>query len=426
MNVKPKQFRAGRGIERPTWLPEPRPSHLVLDEVGGPAGYVLWLLLNDCGLWIAAEPRAALFAPGGREWAEDAWPAELVDAFSILRAASAAPELARAPDLAAAAAAVWEWAERQGHLETAVQFAELAARLEPESSARAGTAGRLCRRRGGLHARAACWFQRASRLARLQGDEVAFATVQLGWGILEFAQGNLLHAEAHFTKAFRRAMRVGRHSLAGPAKHNLIAVTATAGRHEEAWNHARDAVKLYVAQHPAFPRLAYDVALMLSLQGYHSSALPLIEKSLPFFTGRVERMTVLATLAGVAGVVRDRVRFERSVVEVLRLAEPTVELSESAFQHLAEGARCFEQWERAETWARRSIEIAGNSGNKSVLRIASELLDSILRREFGPEDAVPPAGGEVDQMVSLLLKRLRKHTAPLDRRAVPPEKFPVY
>lgn len=426
MNGKPKLIRLGRGVERPTWLPEPRPSHLVLDEVGGAAGYVLWLLLNDCDLWIAAEQRAQLFVPGGREWAEDAWPAELVDAFSVLRAAAAAPELARAPDLATAAATVWEWAERQGHMETALQFAELAARLEPDSSARAGTAGRLCRRRGGLYPRATRWFQRASRLARLRGDEIAFATAELGWGILELAHGNLLHAEAHLVKAYRRAMRVGRHSLAGPAKHNLIAVTANAGRHEDAWEHAREAVKLYVAHHPAFPRLAYDVCLMLVLQGHSSSAIPVLESVLPHFGQDVERMTVLATLAGAAGMVRDRVRFERTAAEVLRLAEHTREFAESAFLRLAQGAWCFEQWERAGAWTRRALLLATESGDKSVVRMASELAGSIDRREFGPEDSVPPEGGEVDRLVALLLRRIKKHTAPPDRRAVPPERFPVY
>lgn len=426
MNGNPKLTRVGRGIERPTWLPEPRPSHLVLDEVGGTAGYVLWLLLNDCDLWIAAEQRSQLFASGGRDWADTEWPAELVDAFSILRAASAAPELARAADLASAAATVWEWAERQGHMEAALQFAELAARLEPDSSGRAGTAGRLCRRRGGLYPRATRWFQRATRLARMHGDEIAFSTAELGWGILELMNGNLLHAEAHLVKAYRRAMRAGRHSLAGPAKHNLIAVTATAGRHDEAWSHAREAVKLYAAYHPAFPRLAYDVALMLVLQGYHSSAIPVIERALQFFDEGAERMAILATQAGAAGVARDRVRFERSAAEVLRLVEHATEMADSAFLHLAQGARCFEQWDRAETWARRSVHLAGISGDKPVQRMAVELLEAVVRRDLAPEDSIPPADGEVDQMVALLLKRLKKHTAPPDRRAVPPERFPVY
>lgn len=426
MNVNPKQFRAGRGIERPTWLPEPRAPHLVLDEVGGTAGYVLWLLLNDCDLWIAADQRASLFAPGGREWAEAEWPAELVDALSVLRAASAAPELARAGDLAAAAASVWEWAERQGHMEAAVQFAELAARLEPDSSARAGTAGRLCRRRGGLYARATRWFQRASRLARLHKDEIAFATALLGWGMLEFNNGNYLHAEAHFLKAFRAAMRMGRRSTAGLASHNLFILAMASGRHDHAMERAFEAVRLYATHHPRFPILAHDVALGLTMQGYFSSALPVLVQTLPLVEQMRERILVLATTARAAGAVRDRVRFERVSAEVLRMAEASPEMADTSILHLAEGARSFEQWDRAAAFARRAAALAEESGNKYVQSTARTLLGALEQREPGDVDLVPDEGSSIDQLTASLLSRLRKHTAPPDGRAVSPEKFPIY
>ena len=426
MNVNPKQFRAGRGIERPTWLPEPRPPHLVLDEVGGAAGYVLWLLLNDCGLWIAAGPRPELFAPGGREWSEDEWPAELVDAFSVLRAASAAPELARAPDLAAAAASVWEWAEREGHKETALQFAELAARLEPDSSARSATAGRFCRRYGGLHARAAQWYARATRLARLQDDEIAFVTARLGWGILEFNQGRYLHAESHFNAAFRRAMRVGRRSTAGLARHCLLGIAVASGRYEVAMLQAFEAVRLYAAHHPRFPVLAHDVAFAIAAQGYYSSAIPVLVKTLPLMGVARERILVLATLARSAGAARDRVRFERAAAEVLRMAEADAEMSESSVFQVAQGARSFEQWERADLLARRALELAEQSGNGYIVSAARELIESIGERAAGDVDIIPEEGSEVDQLVELLLARLAKHTAPPDGRAVSVEKFPVY
>lgn len=426
MNVNPTKNRAGRGIERPSRLPEPRPPHLVLDEVGGAAGYVLWLLLNDCALWVAAEHRAQIFAPGGRDWAQAEWPAELVDAFAVLRAASAAPELARAPDLAGAAAAVWEWAEKQGYLETALQFAELAARLDPDSSARSGTAGRLCRRRGGLHARATGWFQRASRLARLRNDEIAFATARLGWGILEFNQGRYLHAEAHFSVAFRRSMRVGRRSTAGLARHCLLGVAIASGRYDVAMREAREAVRLYAAHHPRFPVLAHDVAFAIAAQGYYSSALPVLVKTLPLMGVSRERILVLASLARAAGAARDRVRFERAAAEVLRMAENGAEMSDSSVYQVAQGARSFEQWERADALARRAHALAGQSGNGYILGAAGELIAEVAARAAGDVDLIPDEGGDVDRLVELLLARLGKHTAPPDGRAVPVEKFPVY
>lgn len=425
MNVNPKQFRAGRGIERPTWLPEPRPPHLVLDEVGGAVGYVLWLLLSDCGLWIAAGQRSGLFAPGGREWTEDAWPAELVDAFSVLRAASAAPELARAPDLAAAAASVWEWAERQGHLEAAVQFAELAARLEPDSSARATTAGRFARRIA-LHSRASQWFARATRLARLRGDEIEFVTAHLAWGVLEDQRGNYLHAEAHFIKGYRRAMRAGRHSLAAAAKHNLLGVTITTGRFDEAWDHAWEAARMYAAHHPRFPLFAHDVAFLIASEGYFSSALPVLDRVLPAVQQLRERILVYAAIARAAGAVRDRLRFERAAAEVLSLAICGSEFAAGCVYHVAQGAQCFEQWERAEKLARQAGELANIRGDRAALALVDALLHSLSNRAAGLVDSIPPLDGQVDQMVAILQKRLKKHTAPPDGRAVPVEKFPVY
>lgn len=425
MNVKPKQFRAGRGIERPTWLPEPRPAHLVLDEAGGPVGYVLWLLLNDCGLWTAAEPRAALFAPGGREWAEEAWPAELVDAFSILRAASAAPELARAADLAASAAAVWEWADAAHRPETALQFAELAARLAPDSSARATTAGRFARRLA-LHSRASQWFARASRLARLHGDEIEFVTAQLAWGVLEDQVGNYLHAEAHFTKGYRRAMRAGRRSLAASAKHNLMGVAVTTGRLDEAWGHAWEAARMYAAHHPRFPLFAHDVAFLLAREGCFSSALPILEAVLPVVENHGERVLVFAAVARAAGAVRDRLRFERAAAEVLALAGRNPEFAAACIYYVAEGARCFEEWDRARELVARAGAVAAYRGDRATLALAANLLDAVSRREAGAADTIPPLGGNVDQMVAILLKRMKKHTAPRDRRAVGPEKFPIY
>lgn len=426
MNVNPKQLREGRGVERPTWLPEPRPAHLVLDEVGGTTGYVLWLLLNDCGLWVTAAARGELFEHGGRSWAEEAWPGALVDAFSVLRAASAAPEVARHADLATAAAAVWEWAEREGHREAALQFAELAARLEPDSSARAATAGRFCRRGSGLQGRAAQWYARALRLARLQDDEIAFVTARLGWGILEFNRGRYLHAESHFNVAFRRAMRVGRRSTAGLALHCRLGVAIACGRYDVAMRQAFEAVRLYAAHHPRFPVLAHDVAFAIAGQGFHSSAIPVLVRTLPLLGETRERILVLATLARAAGAARDRVRFERAAAQVLRLVEESTEMAESSVYQVAQGARSFEQWERADGLARQALSLAEQTGNGYIAGAARVLIDDVAERAPGDVDVVPEEGGEVDALVELLLCRLEKHTAPPDGRAVSVEKFPIY
>ncbi|HYW12681.1 MAG TPA: hypothetical protein VE871_12020, partial [Longimicrobium sp.] len=149
------------------------------------------------------------------------------------------------------------------------------------------------------------------------------------------------------------------------------------------------------------------------------------EKTLELFPAGVERMSVLASLARAAAVARDRLRFERAAVEADAMTERTPG-GESVLYQLAEGARCFEQWDRANAWADRALELATASGNKSVVRLAGDLLVALSVREMAPAGEIPELGGPVDQLVDLVLRRLKKHTAPRDRRAVPPEQFPVY
>jgi hypothetical protein len=185
-------------------------------------------------------------------------------------------------------------------------------------------------------------------------------------------------------------------------------------------------VRLYAAHHPRFPVLAHDVAFAIAAQGYYSSALPVLVKTLPMMGQARERILVLATLARSAGAARDRVRFERAAAEVLRMAESSPEMSESSVFQVAQGARCFEQWERADALARRALALAEQSDNGYIVSAARELIGEIAARTGGDVDLIPDEGSEIDRLVELVLGRLEKHTAPPDGRAVSVEKFPVY
>ncbi|HEU0013869.1 MAG TPA: hypothetical protein VFQ45_09300, partial [Longimicrobium sp.] len=168
------------------------------------------------------------------------------------------------------------------------------------------------------------------------------------------------------------------------------------------------------------------IAFLIHTLGHYSSALPVLEKVLPLVPFQRERILVLASTARAAGAVRDRLRFERTAAAVVELAAEDSEMSAGALYHVAQGARSFEQWERAAELAARARRSAAARGNQTVAALAGALLSELQRREGGDEDRIPPEGGEVDRMVALVLKRLQKHTAPRDRRAVPPERFPTY
>lgn len=221
-------------------------------------------------------------------------------------------------------------------------------------------------------------------------------------------------------------MRAGRRSLAAAAKHNLLGVAVTTGRLQDAWVHAWDAARMYAVHHPRFPLFAHDVAFLLAAEGYFSSAMLVLEKVAPYVERLRERILVAAAIARAAGAVRDRLRFERAAGEVVSLAARDSEFAPGCLYYVAEGARCFEQWERSEQLATQARALAEARGDIATLRLTTALLDALGRREPGAADIIPPLGGDVDQIVAILLKRLQKHTAPRDRRAVPPEKFPVY
>jgi tetratricopeptide (TPR) repeat protein len=293
---------------------------------------------------------------------------------------------------------------------------------------RAYVAGRLCRRRA-EHDRAFLWYERAIRLARRAqvageaGAEIDFANAHLGYGNTYVDLDQYTRAEPHFWKAIRAAKRSGRRSLAGSGYHNLLATSAILERWDAAFNCARFAVALYKPGHPRFPVLATDVATLLNRLGYYSSAIPVLEKTLPFLVNQPERILALASLAEAAGAIRDRVRFERAAEHVVRSAQNQDEMSASSLYWVAEGALCFGETDRATAWATSAIEVAQSRQNPVIVELASRLLTRIANGEDGRRDRVPPEGGSVDEICSLVLRKLKKQPPPLPA-APPPEQYP--
>lgn len=417
---------------------DPRRELEVLRDHTGPLGFLLWRTISDLLLWIRcpADLRGELFHPTGEDQSEGlafatlAAP-EIKDSLRVLLTVSAFPELAKTDAVAHACTTVAMWAEAQEMKETAVQFAEAAARTESDVSARAYTAGRLCRRLGD-HQRSAMWFRRAMRLARrtqsegVKFSEVDFANAHRGYGFLLADLGRFAEAEPHFWKSAKAALRAGRKSLAGAAYHDLLLVTVHLERWTEALEYAKQAVELYREGHPRLPLLGFDIAFMWSRRGYHSSALPIFEKILPWVEYQRERILVLASLARSAAAVRDHIRYSRAAREVLALAAADTEMAASSLYHIAEGARCFQDWERARQLATRAFDLATARKNGTVVELAGHLLNCLDRRQPGEVDVVPEQDDIVDVTRELFLRKIRKQPAPeLLSGAVPPEQYPT-
>ncbi|MET0398392.1 MAG: tetratricopeptide repeat protein [Longimicrobiaceae bacterium] len=416
---------------------DPRRELDLLRDDTGPLGFLLWRIISDVLLWTGCPPdqRAGLFrdAREGRgeplAYATLAAP-ELREPLRVLLTVSVTPELADAGAVAEACARVVEWAEGQNMKETAVQFAEAAARIEPEVSRRAYTPGRLCRRLGAHH-RSAMWYWRAARLARrahklgVRGSEIDFANAHLGLGTLEHGLGRYEQAEHHFLKAAHAALKMGRKSLAAGAHHNLIGVTYEQGRVNEALQHAELAARLYPVGHPFFPRLAHDIGFLWLKQDYFSSALLLFEKVLPWVERQRERILALASLARSAAAVKDHIRFERAATEVLAMAAADNELAASSLYHVAEGERSFWKWDRAELLAQRALRLAEERQNETVVRLARSLLEAVAIHRTGDVDLVPPEQSITDRITTMVLEKLQKQPAPeLSSGAVRPEQYP--
>jgi len=404
----------------------------VLADRGGPLGFVLWRSAADVLLWCEADPaeRRALFGvalfhePDLVAFAIRQAP-DLREAIQTLWTVHTLPELADADAASDACYRVSRWAESQGIIRTAAQFAELAARLQPESAPRAFTAGRLCRRAGEVQ-RAAIWYSRSNRLARRAGSNIDRANAHLGLGNLEYDLGHHARAEQHFLKAARAALRNGRKSLAGAAHHNLVGVAYETGRVEEALQHLGIASEYYGADHPRFPVLAYDAGFFLLREGYFSSALLVFESVLPWLVGQRVEILARSALARSAAAVRDHIRYQRAAEAVLALAAMDDEGSANALYQLAEGARSFLYWERAEELAKRAFEVGRKRQDGITIQSAAALLRAISGKEPGDVDRVPPVGDPVDRVTQEIMRKLKKRPAPASGTGtVPPEDYPT-
>lgn len=413
----------------PGW---PRPEWRLLAECGPVLGVTLWQLVRDVVLWAQVHPadRPGLFRPlsaaqaGRLSLAAEEAP-ELAEPLRELALVVATPGRAEAARVAEACERVLVWAEMRGMRETALQFAEAAARVELDTSLRSKLAGRLCRRVHD-HPRAALWYRRAARLARRAENEAEFAFAQLGLGGVALDQGKLDEAEHYFWRAARAALRQGRQSLAAEAHHDLLGVTVHAGRYLDAIEHAGKAADLYPTKHPAIPHLAYDIGYLWMRLSYFSSAIYLFEKALPWLEVQPYRILGLAALARSTAAVHDRIRYERAASQALQIVSAGSDRSAAALYHIAEGARYFEQWERAETLGIRALNEAQRVGNRTIVSLASGMLAELPSRTQGPEDLVPEEGGILDRTTSKVLKKLARQPAPVSSEAVLfPERYPT-
>lgn len=361
--------------------PDPRPSLALL-----PA-------LRDAGDDFAWAVWYAVWRVRGEDDAETAGPGEGLDRFHA--AYGAVPPLDDAlrgiaeylhgignrRDAADALLRISEWALERGAAEPAIQCAEAAAALVPESGRLALAAGRV-NRIFSEAARAALYYERAMTLARVRRKWRTYVRAHLGLGQVKKGLGDPGGARAHYFTAARAARSLsGEKWLAAQTQHDLLVLAIENGAFDDALRHARQAMEWYPRHHSRFPALAHDFAFLLVRLGLHGPALPLLEEVMRAPIPSQEQVIGWSTLARAAAGMGDESRYENAADQVLRRVGLFDHFGAAAFANLGWGATLLGRWDEAEQYASRSLELADRSDAEAeAAEVAKTVLANVRAR----------------------------------------------
>lgn len=398
-------------------------QNLLLDADGA-LGLVLWQRARDVRLWASfgrsVPPHLFSTPKRAQRRLHDAAAAEApqIDGpLTILFEMVRQPDSFTGPRVCAACLQISEWASEGNKLETALAFAEAAAAADPSSAEAAAVAGMLCLRvppeseRVPASIRAASWLRRAARLGRRAKDWEWYIRAHIRLGLLLYHLGEFAAARRMYDRAAWMAHWFGRTELAGKAHHDLLAIEGDIGTLQSATHEAQTSLALYPLRHERIPYLVHDIAFYALVRNRFFSSARTVLDAVWSYIPPENRLIINGTVARVAAALRDRERYESSASHVCVLAELCQDGATWAYVHIAEGARFFGEWDRAERYAARALELAMLRRELDAQRTAYTLLDSIMLRVPGPpEEKSTP--GFVTALVRSCLTRLAKLREP--------------
>lgn len=367
--------------EPPSWL---RPIFFLLDEVPGALGLTLWQYARHLRDWAVSsdDERSTLvhqrFAAHvlDRISAAKREAPELAEALDRFGMVVLSPATCRDCDLAASCGQVTEWAESYGYQRAAIEFAELAALLEPVSASAANRAARLNRNASDF-ARAEVWFERGIGLARRADDHLEYTRGHIGFGILFQTLGKDRRARKHLQTAAIIARKDGRRWLAAEAQHDLMLMSAERGRYEEAEVHAARALAWYPKHHQRFPFFVADLCFLFVCEACYSVAVELLTSFLGVVHAPAQQVLGMSLLVRALAGAGDRARFARTRSRVQRLLKDFREYEAAARINLAEAERAVGLWRDAEGNARKALDLAVTRRDIVPERLARALLVEI-------------------------------------------------
>ncbi|HEY0017394.1 MAG TPA: tetratricopeptide repeat protein [Longimicrobium sp.] len=295
------------------------------------------------------------------------------------------------PAAADALLRISEWALERGAGEPAIQCAEAAAALLPDSSRRALAAGRANRIMGEA-ARAAIHYERAMTMARMRRKWRSYVRAHLGLGHAKKALGDPAAARAHYYTAARAARSLsGEKWLAAQTRHDLMALASELGGFEEALTHARQALQWYPRHHARFPALAHDTGFLLVRMHLYAPALPLLQAVMRLPVPPQDQVIGWSTLARAAAGTGDAAAYQQAAENVLRRVGLFDLHAAAAFDNLAQGACLLALWKQAEQYASRSLEIAARGAPSDCRENASRALAHAREQRIPPHEPVVEA-----------------------------------
>lgn len=230
--------------------------------------------------------------------------------------------------------------------------------------------------------------------------------------------GRYEEARALYERAGWAADWKGRDDLAGKAHHDLVVIESYIGTYEAAEEHTRVALALYAVRGDRVTYLIHDYAFALMRFAFYASSLQLLTAVWDHIPPD-NRLNINGTIARVSAALGYRERYEAAASHVAMLAEICDDGAPWAYIHIAEGARYLMEWDRAERYAARALEIAYRRRELDAVRTAYEVLDAVTDRARPARPQTEPHS--IKEMVAICLIRLAKLREP-DEAAVPTSK----
>jgi len=398
----------------PDW---PRTESEILSELDfRPLGVELWLAVRKGRLWAetAAPDREHLFPrklsgeARARHRAAVSGAPELREPLHVFRCVSDRSERVDADELARACARIADWAMDRSLLSTACQFALAAAHLLPDNPEFSNLAGLMFRRSGDFGRAEAC-YPRAIILGQKQRNWVEYICGHIGTAALLYTTGvNLKRAVRHLKTAARMARKEGMLWLAGHAVHDSMLLMLERGDFEGAEAAAVRAAEMYPLHDRRFPFFVADYALVQLMQWRFSDAHRLLKLCLDVIDQPAARGVITSMLARTAAGTGKREEYGRFSVWAREFAEKYSEHAAAAHYHLAEAARACRAWQEAEAHALRAREIATQSNDRMVSRLAGDALALAKARALAPDRSECPPSSVNEELGRVLGIRLRR------------------